>query len=519
MWIRHFAPELLFLDVKPGQGRSLKTSAFWAIAVMLLSLLACLPLTPQVESASAVSSSKEYLSMAINHAYCGRHYTELSVTEELGPYRVADMDGKPISSFVGVRTGSLDKYCDSSFYSTVMNEISISILEGYLLQLVPDINMEQLATILASIRVVLIGFFGFVLLRSGASIVLTFFVCISAHYLTLFLGRDGLFSQYPFFVPATLCYVAGCATLADWLTRRHWLLSLGLAALLGFAAAFNGNLRTTLYPMMIIVFILVLVDFLRRNGINPRHLAVSVALVTSFSTTLVAFESQYISPMRDVEGVSNLAHHTIAHPLVLGLARPPSALAYREGIQWLDSEGAKLAQKIDPSADYMSSTYEAALLTYYAKLWFYYPGEMAQLYFSKWTITGERTIDMIRGSGGGIYPWQSKNGAAPGLAILPISFLSKLVGLPQVFLMVAVASLFFSLQLNARAAVILSALSTISFLGYIEAAVILAETNLWYNGLVIMITLWLGLLAYQLLLELLLLLQKNWPIFDSRGKK
>lgn len=468
---------------------------------MLVALIVCLPLTRQVETATAGSSSVLYLAMAMNDAFCGR-YATLQTTMSLGNGFSVAVDGeRPIKEHMVEHSGSIERYCASTFQPYVVNEISLGILEGYLLRVMPNLNLSQLATVLAVLRVALIGFFGFALLRAGASVLFTFFACLGAHYLTVLLGGDAVFSQYPFLLPVMLAFVAGCATLVAWLTEEKRMRALILAGILGVAGAFAGNFRTTLFPMIAATFALALFDYLRRGGFALRRWVTALALVVAFVAAAFAFDRAYISPMRRVVGIANYPSHTLAHPLVLGLAKPPSDLAAREGIEWNDAVGTRLAQRIDPTASYLNETYEAALLTYYVKLWIYYPKEMARLYLEKWRVTGPLALENLWSRSGGTF-WPSKNGLAFAVAVMPVAAASRVVGLAQVLLAITIAAVIWSPRMNPRAALLLTALPGIAFLGYIEAAVVLTGTTLWYNGVLLAVIVFAGLLGYQAIIDL-----------------
>lgn len=475
---------------------------------MALAVFVCRPLARQVESATATSASGVYLALAINDAFCGR-YASMSSATSLAPFSVADQMNRPISAVLIDRAGSVKGYCGGAFQPFVMNEISLAILEGRLLRIMPDASLPRLATVLAAIRVGLIAMFGFVLLRANGSLWLTFFTCLAAHYLTALLGGDALFSLYPFILPLMLGYVACCAILGGWLAGGKGLLPLGMAALLGIFAAFAGNLRTSVYPMAAVAFGVTLLDYLRRHRFERSHLLRCGALLAVFAAAVIAFEWTYISPMRRVAGVPNSPSHTIAHPLVLGLAAPPNALAAREGIEWDDAAGTRLARRIDPAASYLNPGYEAALFGYYRRLWRDYPNEMASIYVRKWRLTGLRTLTTIISPSGGTYRTFA-GGLVLAAAILPIAVVSLVIGLPQVLLAMAVGAFVCSLRLNPKAAVLLVALPTIAFLGYIEAAVILPTTTIWYNGVLLAATVFLGLLTYQIVVDWL-----TWrPVFN-----
>src|SRR5207244_5638177 len=119
-----------------------------------------------------------------------------------------------------------------------------------------------------------------------------------------------------------------------------------------------------------------------------------------------------------------------AHPLVLSLAAPPNALAAREGIEWLDGAGLRLARRIDPTARYMERGYESALFRYYFGLWRRYPAEMLQIYASKWTVAGAGLMQKARFArpwlDAALSPWRS---LSSGFAFLALFGMTTAVGM------------------------------------------------------------------------------------------
>jgi hypothetical protein len=90
----------------------------------------------------------------------------------------------------------------------------------------------------------------------------------------------------------------------------------------------------------------------------------------------------------DDPNVPNYTYHTFAHSLVIGLAVPENSLSRREGIEWNDEVGMKLARRAMPEVTYLGPSYERALLRYYGRLWRRHPGEMARVYFLKLRSAG-----------------------------------------------------------------------------------------------------------------------------------
>jgi len=177
--------------------------------------------------------------------------------------------------------------------------------------------------------------------------------------------------------------------------RWPWVVS--IAALSGMLAAFSVNMRTSYWPVVVSMLLVVLVFATREWQLRLGETMVRVAVVFAvFGASLWGAQYWWIGRYLPENFSYNAAHHPIAHPLVLALANPENALSRREGIEWLDESGLRLAEKMDPKASYNGPRYGPALFRYYRHLWAAYPGEMAMLYLVKFNAAGVSIIEAMR---------------------------------------------------------------------------------------------------------------------------
>ena len=151
---------------------------------------------------------------------------------------------------------------------------------------------------------------------------------------------------------------------------------------LGVITAFCANVRSSHLPIYVLFFLV----YAALNARVPARRSAPgffLAVGACFAMGYAAFNWLLIRPLIPTGPHTNMAHHVVAHPLVLGLAVPPSDLSRREGIVWSDEAGLVLARRMIPDATYLGPDYERALFQYYRGLWRQYPGEMTRIYWSK----------------------------------------------------------------------------------------------------------------------------------------
>ena len=203
--------------------------------------------------------------------------------------------------------------------------------------------------------------------------------------LILSIASAALYSNYMLVPAFVLALIGGLALAAQRGIQRRpgpFLASmLAAGAVVGFVAVLRTN-----YGLVCLLLSVAFVIYVFRDLHPRRTAAAGMAALALF--VLVGARRAAIQlvngPILALGLDYNRVHHPIAHPLVLALGQPDSPLATREGIRWDDSVGLPLAQKIEPSATYLGPAYEKALLSYYAKLWIFHPGEMIGIYLAKW---------------------------------------------------------------------------------------------------------------------------------------
>jgi hypothetical protein len=174
----------------------------------------------------------------------------------------------------------------------------------------------------------------------------------------------------------------------------------------------------------------------------------------------------------------------------------------REGIEWDDMVGLKLARRIDPKVNYLDAHYDAALLAYYTKLWLYYPDEMSALYLGKLDRAGVdsfRFLDKLAAK-------EEKEGRED-LGTLsawlrwPLGELDLGSQWLLAFAALAVLLALAGRWLGPSAAFLLAGLAATAALLLLEATAVLTEFRLRYHSLLLLCVLLAGLVPYQLGLD------------------
>ncbi len=297
----------------------------------------------------------------------------------------------PLSSIPSSLAGTNEAYC-KTLVPFINNENSLMFVMSGIFKLKPDITLEQLTETLVFLFAFSLLFSIFVLLRLGLSPLCCFGIfylgCAIQHYIINF---GHAFSIYPFLMIILVLYTSLIALILDLGLHKKLWTTIVVGFLLGLIGAFILNFRTSYLPIVILGYIMylgfALLDIKKKIKTTKNLLFLPIAflgfLVIGFST----FQSVFYSPIANLTVNFNRAYHVIGHSLVLGLAVPENELSRRENIKWEDITGDNLAKKIDPKAKYLGANYEKALLTYYMKLWIYYPQEMLDIYINKWMFS------------------------------------------------------------------------------------------------------------------------------------
>jgi hypothetical protein len=218
-----------------------------------------------------------------------------------------------------------------------------------------------------------------------------------------------------------------------------------------------------------------------------------------FVLGLWTFHATYIKPLR--ESPTARSYHLIAHPLVLGLATIPNPIAVREGIRWDDSAGEALARKIDPTATYQGEHYEAALFTYYVKLWLYDPAGMVAIYKAKlfrttdelfWFLSETTPVEPLF--------WPEKNGFWMKVMGWPVRGLSRMLTAGGLLFAMSLAGLVLRRWTSTAMAWIVCTIGALGTLAYLEAAIIMSAVVLWYSAVLVFSIVFAGMLPFELIL-------------------
>jgi hypothetical protein len=470
-------------------GRHWVGSLIVTVGIVIVALGIASPVVRNLEDARISDTAGVQFEAAVNWALCGRYgqitsaYPQNRQVINLSQVRDAAAYDRSVFDLLERRVGSRYLYCLQPTGNAIV-EAGMMLIEGAALMAAPHATLKTLAKTLAFSRLVLLGLFALFLLRLGFSAVFTGMLVTVATYLTVLQGSSALFTAYPFILPVVLVGIvlAGFAIGAVSRWAQFWLF-----LSLGFWAGFLGNLRTSHYLMALAIIGLASAW----NYISWKRTAIALLAAV---IGLAFFDRTFVAPLR-ARGID--VNHTIAHSLVLGLSNPPNALSTREGIEWNDAIGVELARRVDPNAVFLGPTYESALFTYYARLWDGHPGEMRQIYFRKLWSTTDSIVDWLGRTGRDVY-WDEKDGRFLALCAVLIRPLAAVLTLGGVFGLLLMLAFWLRSRWPSNASWLGMALGACGTLGFLEAAIILGSVNLWYNGVVIFVTLFAGLLPIEL---------------------
>ncbi len=466
------------------------------------------PLVRELDSAVIAETPGWYFEMAVNLAWCGRYpYVTSNIGSNLAQVNLINVpareDGqKSVRSLIVGGVGSLAAYCRMQGEYFAVHESSMVAVESALLAVSRRITVAGLAHGLASIAAGGFLAFAFTLITLRWSLLFAAAVVASGLYLTTLLGGSALYSQYPLILPTTLCGIGVGALALAYGWHRRPLGFASIAVLLGVWAGFLGNLRTSHYPTALLIagLFIAFATFEQRHapGVSRRTLTASAGgAIVALAVGVLAFDRVWIAPIRAAVG-TNYSYHVIAHPLVLGLATPPSALALREDIQWNDRSGVVAARKIDPSVEYLGPGYERALFAYYVGLWRSSPFEMMAIYRRKLTVTRQHAEEFLSSAKPGLF-WAQKDGRWLTTAAWPALRIAGVVGVAGLFGSLLAIGCFRprALDLDYPRGFCVAGVAIAGFLGFVESAVVLSGVVLWYSTVYVFALTFAGLFVYQ----------------------
>jgi hypothetical protein len=362
------------------------------VLVLVGRLNTSIPATPLTDGHAIAA-----IELAMTRAFCGApsaYPPQYRVPHYLRDHPV---DGrKPLRQVAAEMAGSVEAYCAAVSEPFLNNENSLTVIQAWLLSAEPSLSLDGLGTRLHQIRVAILIVFAAVCLRSGLSAAISAAVVFVGMKV---LGRlDYLqHTTFPLMLPSVLLAISVYAF--SWPRLRDggwpWLVATGLTA--GALAGLAVNLRTSYWPVFVAMLAVVLIFAVREWQLGVIATIGRAALVVGvFGASLWGVQYRWIDRLLPENFPTNTSHHPIAHPLVLALANPENALSRREGIEWRDDVGVRIAASIDSQATYLGPRYGPALTRYYRQLWTDYPGEMARIYWVKFQLAGVPIIDALR---------------------------------------------------------------------------------------------------------------------------
>jgi hypothetical protein len=337
------------------------------------------------------------LNIAVNRAFCGA-VSSVSTLDPRGKalFSEESTSEQPVAQIVNARWGSMERYCATVTRPFVINENSLMLVESVVWRVAPGLSLIGVGRVLLAVKAGLILFFGVVLLRLGAGVILCYAAVDAAFALLEKLQLNYAFANYSFLLCVVMATIALYPLMLSLPTRSRARL-MAWPAIAGLWSAFVVNMRTSYLPLCIGVALLYACalmvepsDAVLRRVQRLRHVATAVVF---FAIGYAVFQYSFIPQNRAV-GSDNLSHHMFFHPLVLSIGLPENAFSHREGIEWDDAVGLTLAHKVNPSAIYLTKEYEQALETYYFDLWKRYPAEMRSVYLEKAKLAATEMMEL-----------------------------------------------------------------------------------------------------------------------------
>ncbi len=487
-----------------------------ALAALAMSLVAggtalriVWPVARVFETAQVADNPGWYLEMAANWSWCHR-YPFVTSTLEANQHRVTLMrlpvetsGSRSLRSIAVGGAGSIAEYCHLGGTRMALPEASMVVVESAILSLRDRITVAGLAWALTWIAVAEIAVFTWALMTLRWPLVFAGACAAAALYVTALLGTSAMYTQYRLMLPTMLLGIGfGSLCLAANVQRRLVALLI-VAFVLGVWVAFAGNLRTSLYPPAVgvsVLFVAGAASDLARRGMARRRVAATIAAtLTAVLAGALAFDVSYIAPQRASEGYS---YHVAFHPIVIGLAVPPNALAARENLEWLDGSALAAARKVDPNVPYLGPGYDRALSRYYFRLWRRYPLEMAGIYWQKLGLARLSAEKLLASEQQGTY-WFVKDGRWMTLAAWPAFRMAGVLSVAGVFTLLFVVGVLRPrvLDVDLPRGFLLAALALAALANFVESLVTLADVVLQYSNIYLFGLMFTGLLLYQTVID------------------
>jgi hypothetical protein len=365
-----------------------------ALGYAALSLAVGLALVPDLLRAHPRFALDSHMRTSYSHAisavFCGTLKTsgEFDLPAELTEHPAELFD--PIRTLIERRYESMAKYCSSLRVPRIDSETSLMWTMRAILGIDPGLSTAGLGRALAATRLVMLAVLCVALSRAGASLLLTAAVAVAVcgvmHTLEPY-----QYNNNPFILSLPLLLIGLYTWLLADVPPHHVTVAAAFAAL-GGVTAYCINMRTSHTPIYLAMFLVALAAFRRRHRAAPHLRAALVVGLAAFVVATLVVHTLLVRPMERLGG-EGIAHHPIAHPLVLALATPENDLSRRERLKWDDMVGLEVAKRVDPSATYLSPAYERALTHYYLNLWRTQPWAVLDVYRQKFAAAGGGVVE------------------------------------------------------------------------------------------------------------------------------
>lgn len=491
------------------QKRSWKTTLIVTSLVLAVAIpFSGQPISFLVNSLPNDGHSLISFEMALNSCICNKQ-SSLSFKYPIRFLILEDVTllHTPVSNLPSLVAKSNENYCKTIIPFT-NNENSLMFIDSLILKLNPNITVEKIGQILVLIRIAVLMFFIFVCIRLGLSPFFAGILFISGTYVQSMTNQSYLFTLYPFLMTMVIALISFVVLLMELKFHQSIFRSFIACLLLGFLGAFFFNLRTSYLPFIIVSLltfsIFSLYEIRKKIKSTKIMLLISVSTFACLFFGFQSFQVLYYQPIAKLFQDTvhyNRAYHVVGHPLVLGLSIPDNALSQREGIRWDDTAGEALAKTIDPDAGYLNSNYERAMLTYYAKLWIYYPNEMIEIYWKKWKLSVTGVFTFMKQSINTTEKVGSIKKFFVKLIIAPMYYIPNGFFYSILFILSSIFFMFKRAHWNLGTRVSFSLFSITAFLIALESTIISPTFYLQYHNALLFIILFLILIFYQCLTD------------------
>jgi hypothetical protein len=487
----------LLRDMIPGAPVPLRRCVGYAMAAVLLTAA----LRPGVFDVGREWSLEGYsivsMDLAMSRAFCGTPSALsplVSVTTLVSTH--PELSDVPAKQLAAERSGTLQRFCDTSTEPRINNENSLMWLDSWLWRLRPNLSIRGIGQWLHGIRIAGLAVAFACMVGSGSGVL----VAAASWAYSLALLQELRFyahHSYPFLLVLVVLTASAYAVVS----QRGWTRSLwgagAIAAISGAWSAFGTNMRSShlaIYVALAIILFAIgeLGDATAGRRARGQRLGAAAVL---FVLGFMGF--QYLAITRHLPtNIEGFARHTIFHPLVLGLGVPESELSRQEGITWSDSVGLTLARSVDPQVGYLDESYERALQTYYLRLWKQHPSEMWRVYADKGRTAGKHMLSIIRVRPG-------RDGALIGMVLSPLDRLPNGLYLTALYVLISIGALWRACRGRSALGALLAFTATAAVLLQVEATMIMSNYVINYQSYLAMFSVFISMVLPGALLGLL----------------